>query len=87
MSMRPSTSTVQSHGPPKLLPGEEPHPLDEAEHLFLQLPPRQRAALFVTEYLGYDSAAAAEILGVRAGTVRTLVSKAKARLKNGGAPK
>ena len=30
MSMRPSTSTVQSHGPPKLLPGEEPHPFARA---------------------------------------------------------
>ena len=58
--------------------------LDELGRLFLRLPARQRAALVVTEYLGYDSAEAARILGVRPGTVRTLVSKAKSRLRKEG---
>src|SRR5437660_6593640 len=58
--------------------------VDRLERLVLQLPPRQRAALVVTEYLGYDSAAAAEILGIQPGTVRMLVSKAKAQLRQGG---
>lgn len=57
---------------------------DELARLILALPPRQRAALVVTEYLGYDSAAAADILGVRPGTVRMLVSQAKSRLQEGG---
>jgi RNA polymerase sigma factor (sigma-70 family) len=56
---------------------------DTLERLIFQLPPRQRSALVVTEYLGYDSAAAAEILGVQPGTVRMLVSKAKAQLGEG----
>lgn len=60
--------------------------VDTLERLVLQLPPRQRAALVVTEYLGYDSAAAAEILGIQPGTVRMLVSKAKAQLRGGGMP-
>lgn len=57
---------------------------DELERLILQLPPRQRAALVITEYLGYDSAGAAEILAIRPGTVRMLVSQAKSRLREGG---
>jgi RNA polymerase sigma factor (sigma-70 family) len=56
----------------------------ELERLILQLPPRQRAALVVTEYLGYDSTAAAAILGIQPGTVRMLVSNAKTRLQEGG---
>jgi RNA polymerase sigma factor (sigma-70 family) len=58
--------------------------LDTLQRLVLELPPRQRAALVVTEYLGYDSAAAAEILGIQPGTVRMLVSQAKAQLRQGG---
>jgi RNA polymerase sigma factor (sigma-70 family) len=60
--------------------------LDALERLVLRLPPRQRAALVVTEYLGYDSAAAAEILGVQPGTVRMLASKARSQLRQGGFP-
>lgn len=60
--------------------------VDRLERLVLQLPPRQRAALVITDYLGYDSAAAAEILGIQPGTVRMLVSKAKAQLRQGGVP-
>ncbi|HEV8103124.1 MAG TPA: sigma-70 family RNA polymerase sigma factor [Gaiellaceae bacterium] len=58
--------------------------LDTLQRLVLQLPPRQRAALVVTEYLGYDSAAGAEILGIQPGAVRMLVSKAKAQLREEG---
>jgi RNA polymerase sigma factor (sigma-70 family) len=60
--------------------------IDALERLVLRLPPRQRAALVITDYLGYDSAAAAEILGIQPGTVRMLVSKAKAQLREGGKP-
>jgi RNA polymerase sigma factor (sigma-70 family) len=54
------------------------------ERLLLQLPARQRAALVVTELLGYDSIEAGRILGIRAGTVRRLASQAKSRLREGG---
>jgi len=47
----------------------------------LGLPPRQRAALVLTEYLGHDSAEAGRALGIRAGTVRRLASKARAALR------
>jgi RNA polymerase sigma-70 factor, ECF subfamily len=43
-----------------------------ARHL-LQLPARQRAALVLTEYLGLDSTAAGDALGIQPGTVRRLV--------------
>jgi RNA polymerase sigma factor (sigma-70 family) len=55
---------------------------DLVERSLLSLTARQRAALVVTELLGHDSVQAAAILGVRPGTVRMLVSQAKARLRN-----
>lgn len=55
---------------------------DLVERSLLSLTARQRAALVVTELLGHDSVQAASILGVRPGTVRMLVSQAKARLRN-----
>lgn len=55
---------------------------DLIERSLLMLPARQRAALVVTELLGHDSGEAAAILGIRPGTVRTLVSQAKARLRD-----
>ena len=42
---------------------------------------RQRAAIVVTELLGYDSEDAGRILGVRPGTVRMLASQARAALR------
>lgn len=42
---------------------------------------RQRAALVLTEMLGYGSEEAAAILGVRPGTVRSLASQARAALR------
>ena len=42
---------------------------------------RQRAALVLTELLGYRSEEAAEILGVRPGTVRTLASQGRRSLR------
>ena len=55
---------------------------DLIERSLLLLPARQRAALVVTELLGHDSSEAASILGVRPGTIRTLVSQAKTCLRN-----
>lgn len=45
------------------------------------LAPRQRAALVATEFLGYGSEEAAELLGVKPVTVRVLVSQARASLR------
>jgi len=45
------------------------------------LTPRQRAAIVVTELLGYPPKDAAEVLGVRASTVRALTTQARAALR------
>ncbi len=45
------------------------------------LPPRQRAALVLTELLGFDGAGAAAILRVKDATVRSLASQARAALR------
>lgn len=50
------------------------------EQAVLRLPARQRAALVVTVFLGYDSTSAARILNIRPGTVRRLASLARGRL-------
>ncbi len=44
------------------------------------LSPRQRAALVVTELLGYSSEQAAQLLGIKPVTVRVLVSQARVAL-------
>jgi RNA polymerase sigma-70 factor (ECF subfamily) len=61
-------------------PFEEVAAHDEALRALAVLTPRQRAAVVVTELLGYDSKEASAILGVRPGTVRTLTSQARAAL-------
>jgi RNA polymerase sigma-70 factor (ECF subfamily) len=52
------------------------------ERELLALPSRQRAALVLTELLGYKSTEAARILRIRAGTVRRLSSLARRRLRD-----
>jgi len=42
------------------------------------LTPNQRAALVLTGYLGYTSEEAADVLGIRASTVRALATKGRA---------
>jgi RNA polymerase sigma-70 factor (ECF subfamily) len=54
---------------------------DAALRALATLTPRQRAALVLTEMLGYDSNEAAEILGVKAVTVRTLAHQGREALK------
>jgi RNA polymerase sigma-70 factor (ECF subfamily) len=61
-------------------PFDEVATRDEAIRSLVALTPRQRAAVVVTELLGYSSEEASEILGVRPGTVRTLTSQARAAL-------
>jgi RNA polymerase sigma factor (sigma-70 family) len=46
-----------------------------------RLTPRQRAAIVLTEMIGYSSEEAASILGVRPGTVRALAFQGRAALR------
>jgi RNA polymerase sigma-70 factor, ECF subfamily len=46
-----------------------------------ELSPRQRAAIVLTELLGYNSEAAGKMLGVRPVTVRALASQGRAVMK------
>jgi RNA polymerase sigma-70 factor, ECF subfamily len=66
--------------PPASDPFEEVAARDDAVRALAQLTPRQRAAVVVTEVLGYPSAQAAHILKIRPGTVRMLVSQARQAL-------
>jgi len=47
----------------------------------VELAPRQRAALVLTELIGFSSEEAGRMLGVRAGTVRALASQGRAAIK------
>ena len=47
----------------------------------IELAPRQRAALVLTELIGFSSEEAGRMLGVRAGTVRALASQGRAAMK------
>jgi len=62
-------------------PFEEIELQEEVRALLLGLPIRQRAALVLTEILGYDSAQAAQIMGIRPTTVRVLASQGRASLR------
>jgi RNA polymerase sigma-70 factor (ECF subfamily) len=53
---------------------------DEALALLATLSERQRAAVILTELLGFSSEEAGKLMGVRAGTVRVLVSRARAAI-------
>ena len=70
-----------------LLPPAEHDPFekvidhDEAVRSLAALTPRPRAAVVVTELLGYSSEEAGTILGIRSGTVRTLTMQARAALQ------
>jgi RNA polymerase sigma-70 factor (ECF subfamily) len=54
---------------------------DAVARAMRKLSPRQRAALVLTEWLGFGSEEAGDILGVRAATVRALTHQARAALK------
>ena len=54
--------------------------VDEAVRALAVLTPRQRAAVVVTELLGFSSEEAGTILGIRPGTVRALTSQARTAL-------
>ena len=59
---------------------------DEAVRALAVLTPRQRAAIVVTELFGFSSEEAGTILGVRAGTIRTLTSRARSALNTSKEP-
>jgi RNA polymerase sigma factor (sigma-70 family) len=54
---------------------------DAAVRALATLSPRQRAAVVLTDLLGYPSEEAAKMLGIRASTVRMHTSRAHAALK------
>jgi RNA polymerase sigma factor (sigma-70 family) len=53
----------------------------DVRRLLLQVTPRQRAALMLTDLLGYGSDQAAGILGVRPSTVRALATQGRQALR------
>lgn len=65
-------------------PYEEVEARDEALRSLARLTPRQRSAVVVTQLLGYGFDEAARILGIRPGTVRVLLSQARAALEAEG---
>jgi len=50
---------------------------DQIDRVLTRLTPRQRAALVLTELLGYSTEDAGQMLGVKAVTIRVLVSQAR----------
>ena len=54
---------------------------DAVMRVLARITPRQRAAVVLVDLLGYTSAEAAEILGMRPGTVRTHIARGHAALK------
>jgi len=54
---------------------------EDIRKMLLGLPPRQRAALVLTEIFDYSSEQAARILGIRPTTVRVLASQGRAALR------
>lgn len=74
-----------------LAPSADEFAAADARHVvsgaLARLTPRQRAALVLTEILGYGSEEAGRVLGVRAGTIRALASQGRAAMRQvlGGA--
>jgi RNA polymerase sigma-70 factor, ECF subfamily len=54
---------------------------EDVRRMLAGLPPRQRAALVLTEILGYSSEQAARIMRIRPTTVRVLASQARAAMR------
>jgi RNA polymerase sigma factor (sigma-70 family) len=54
---------------------------DAVARALRNLTPSQRAAVVLTGYLGLTSAEAGRILGMKAGTVRTLATRARAAIR------
>jgi RNA polymerase sigma-70 factor, ECF subfamily len=54
---------------------------DLVERALRPLTPRERAAVVLTCYVGFNSQEAGRALGIRSGTVRTLTARARAAMK------
>ena len=79
---RTMTAAARSIRPPaERDPIESVIDRDDAMRSLASLTTRQRAAIVVTELLGYSSEEAGGILGIRPGTVRMLTSQARAALR------
>jgi RNA polymerase sigma-70 factor (ECF subfamily) len=76
-----TAATRSIHPPAQRDPIESVFERDEAMRTLASLTTRQRAAVVVTELLGYGSEDAGRILGIRPGTVRALASQARAALR------
>jgi RNA polymerase sigma factor (sigma-70 family) len=67
--------------------GTTPDPFDDVDlkedlrRLLLQLTPRQRAAVVLTDVYGYSSEQAGQMMGIRPTTVRVLASQGRAALR------
>ena len=55
---------------------------DDVRRALSALTPRQRAAVVLTDLVGYTSEEASELMGVKASTVRALATQARARLRS-----
>ena len=55
---------------------------DELVRLLRPLDPRQRAAVLLTSILGYSAEEAGRMLGIRASSVRSLTTRARAQMKH-----
>jgi RNA polymerase sigma-70 factor (ECF subfamily) len=53
----------------------------EVSEALATLSPRQRAALVLTDLIGFSSEEAAEMLGVRPGTIRSLASQGRSAIR------
>lgn len=70
----------------RLSPAPDGHPAVEARSLAAaalgRLTPRQRAAVILTEGLGYPAEEAGAILGIKGSTIRALLFQARSSLKD-----
>ena len=65
---------------PDSLPAPGPEEQEELEELF-SLPPEDRALIHLHYYEGYSTGEIAQMTGLRGGTVRTRLTRARAKLK------
>ena len=65
---------------PETLPAPGPEERDELEELF-SLPPEDRAVIHLHYYEGYSTGEIARMLGLRPGTVRSRLSRAREKLR------
>jgi RNA polymerase sigma factor (sigma-70 family) len=67
-------------------PFDEVNLREDVRQMLLELSPRQRAALVLSDLYGFSSAEAARIMGIRPSTVRALATQGRAVLRASGGP-